>query len=328
MAEPAVIVGVTGASGFVGRHLTARFLETGVLVRRLALPHEPQDPHQLQKRIREELSGVHALIHLAARVHHPEDPDDRWGVYQWANVELSRLLLQAAGAAGVRGFVFASSVKTVGEKSDAPWTEATIPRPVGPYAQSKLAAEVIVAEQGRQLGMRTVSLRFPLIYGPGMQANMLRLFRAVERGLPLPLGASHQRRSLLYVENAVAAIEAALRHAGPEPGLFFVRDGDDVSASELVRAIAASLGRPARLVAVPVSLLRIAGWVGDLISRVVPSPIDSGMVARLTESLQVDDTLIRRWLGYAPRFSLSEGLAQTAEWFRANQGSGPTQDHR
>jgi len=310
-------VAVTGASGFVGRHLVLQLGKSGSDVRRIELPHEPSPTSDLEARLHGELSGCRAVVHLAARVHHAEDPPEEPGPYQWPNIELTRIVLRATAAAGARTLVFASSVKAVGEQSTEPWTEATPPQPMDAYGRSKLAAEAIVAEEGKALGLHTVTLRFPVIYGPGMRANMLRLFQAVERGLPLALGALHQRRSLLFVGNAVAAIEAALNYASREPGLFYVRDGDDVSPSQLVTAIAASLGRPARLVPVPPGLLRVAGWLGDRLSGVIRSPIDSRAIARLTESLQVDDTLIRERLGYRPRFSMEEGLAQTAAWFRA-----------
>jgi len=316
-----IVAGVTGASGFVGRHLIARLLDTGATVRRIALPHLPCNPHDLELRLRQELMGTEAVVHLTARVHHPEDAPDDPRPYEWANVELTRIAVRAAAAARVRTFVFASSVKAVGEESTERWTEATIPRPMGAYGKSKLTAEGIVAEEGQALGLRTLILRFPVIYGPGMRANMLRLFQAVHRGLPLPIGSAHQRRSLLFVGNAVAAIEAALQDSGPGSGLFFVKDGEDVTPGELIRAIAASLGRPARLIRVPPILLKASGRLGDQVSRVIPTPINSRMIARLTESLQVDDTLIRQQLGYRPPYTMAEGLAQTAEWFQSLENS-------
>ena len=321
MLQSRKTVAITGASGFIGRHVASRLQQGGVAVQPIVLPHDPQNSGGLEDRLRRELIGKSAVVHLAARVHRAYDPGERPSVYEWANVELTRILLTAAGAAGVGTFVFASSVKAVGEKSDTPFTEATIPSPVGAYAQSKLAGERIVAEQGRALGLRTVSLRFPLVYGPGMRANMFRLFRAVNRGVPLPLGAANGRRSLLYVGNAVTAIEVSLDDTGAEAGIFFVRDSEDVSTSELVRAVARSLGRPPHLMTVPLGLLRGAGRIGDWISQIVRCPIDSAMISRLLDPLQVDDSSIRARLGYAPRFSLPEGLADTAGWFVSLNGA-------
>jgi nucleoside-diphosphate-sugar epimerase len=148
-----------------------------------------------------------------------------------------------------------------------------------------------------------------------MGANMLRLFSAVARGWPLPLGAISNRRSLLYVGNAVAALELAFTRLDAASGLYLVSDGQDVSTPELVRAIARAVGRRPRLVQVPPAFFRLAGRIGDSLPRWLPWPITSNRVERLMGSLQVDTSRIRAELGYIPAYSLDAGMRETADWF-------------
>jgi nucleoside-diphosphate-sugar epimerase len=149
-----------------------------------------------------------------------------------------------------------------------------------------------------------------------MRANMLRLFDAVNRGLPLPLGGVRNRRSLVFTGNVVAAIERLLETPAAGGEVFFVRDPADVSTPDLIRAIARALGRPARLVPVPAPLFRAAGAVGDLLAPWVKVPVSTPAVVRLFGSLAVDASKLARVTGFEPPFSLAEGLRITAEWYR------------
>jgi UDP-glucose 4-epimerase len=240
--------------------------------------------------------------------------------FRAANVENTRRALEGAAAAGCRAFVFASSVKAVGERSLAPWTEDTPPHPVDPYGVSKLEAEQLVAREGARLGIRTVSLRFPAIYGPGMRANMLRLFRAVARGVPLPFGRIANRRSLLFVGNAAAVLEVVMTRPAAGNGCYFVSDEHDVSTPDLIRAIAKAVGRKPRLMPVPPSLFRLAGRIGDRVPHVIPFPLTSNRVQRLMDSLQVDTRRIRRDLGFTPPYSMESGMRETAAWLDSLKG--------
>ena len=325
-------VAITGASGFVGQHLSRWLLERdcGVLavVRRC---HDGYPPGAEVRKVpkcptvldlQAAFAGATSVVHLAGRAHVTRKTiQEPMEAYRAANVELTRSAIQAAAGAGCHTFLLASSVKAAGERNDAPWNEESLTAPDDPYGMSKLEAERLVATEGARLGLRTVILRFPLVYGPGVGANMLRLIRAVDRGMPLPLGAVSNRRSLLYVGNAAAAMELGLLSAKAGSGLYFVSDGRDVSTPELVRAVAVALDRRARLVAVPPALLALAGRVGDGLARWLPSPITSSAVRRLQDSLTVDITRIRTGLGYAPPFSLEEGLALTARWYRTGTPS-------
>lgn len=314
MSLPGPTVAITGSSGFVGQSVARHLSGLGWQVRPLSL-RPGGDSGAIRGAISAALDGAQAIVHLGARVHVMRETAA--AEYTDANVGLTGLLLEAARAAGLEAFIFASSVKAVGESSAVPWHEGTPPAPVDPYGRSKLAAEALVAEAARTGGPRGLAIRFPLIYGPGMRANMLRLFQLVDRGLPLPFGGVENRRSLLFVGNAAAAIEAALRAPQAESGAYFVRDGQDVSSEALVRLIAAALGRRARLVPLPERLLRLAGHGGDLLSRVVPVPVTTAAVDRLLGSLQVDDTRFRRRTGFTPPFTLEQGLERTAAWYRA-----------
>jgi UDP-N-acetyl-alpha-D-quinovosamine dehydrogenase len=269
------------------------------------------------------LAGVEGVVHLAAHVHQRSIPASTGleaARCRAVNVEGTRTLLDAALAAGVRDFVLASSTKAVGEGRDAPYTEDTPPAPADAYGVTKLEAERLVRARSDRL--HAPVLRFPLVYGPGMKANALRLFDAVACGTPLPLGAVRNRRSLLFTGNLVAAMLATLEsEAGSDT--FFVSDGEDLSTADLALRIGRALGRPARLVPVPAFALRAAGRAGDMLARLVPWPLTSGTVGRLVGSLSVDSSRMIRATGYRPPYGVDEALRITAEWYRGRPG-GPS----
>jgi nucleoside-diphosphate-sugar epimerase len=318
---------VTGANGFVGRRLVAELLDAGVEVRAMVrAPYAGLARPGLSvvhvadlsdaAGIRRALEGVDAVVHLAARVHVMREVEpDPLLAFRRVNVEGSRVLLEEAIRAGARSFVYVSSVKAMGEESASPFTEFTPPVPVDPYGISKLEAELIVRERAAETGIHAPILRLPLVYGPGVGGNMLRLFQLVDRGLPLPLGGIRNRRSMAFVGNVAAALRALL--ARPEPGseTYLVSDFEDLSTPELIRRIAASLGRPARLVPVPESWFRFVGRVGDLASRVAPVPLSSAAVHRLLGSLVVDPGKIQRTHGFRPPYTVAEGLRETGRWY-------------
>lgn len=314
---------VTGATGFLGGHVCSALMARGVAVRALtrrldaALPpgavRAPARGLDDLGAIREALRGQEGVVHLAARVHQHSDQDDK--AARAVNVEGTRTLVEEAIAAGVRAFVFASSVKAVGERADSPWDESTRPAPVDSYGRTKLEAEAIVRELAPRHGIHAPILRLPLVYGPGMKGNALRLFRLVDREWPLPVGMVRNRRSLLFTGNLVAALVATLETASGDD-TFFVSDAESPSTPELVTAIARALERRPRLVPVPVGLLRAAGRAGDLVARAIPFPLTTEAVSRLTESLVVDSSRLSRSTGYTPPYSMTHGLDIAAEWYR------------
>ncbi|HIL34338.1 MAG TPA: SDR family oxidoreductase [Nitrospiria bacterium] len=255
------------------------------------------------------LEGIDVVIHLAARVHQMKTSErDAEEAYQRLNVELTRFLAESAGKAGVKRFVFLSSVKAMGEETPpgGAWDESSPCLPQDPYGQSKYDAEKVLIDISQRTGLEVVILRLPLVYGPGVKANMARLFKIVDQGVPLPLGRVKNTRSLIFIGNLVDAICAVLDHPKAAGQTFLVSDGEDVSTPELIRRISQALDRPARLLPLPTSFLRLAG---NLTGR-------SATVDRLLNSLVVDSTKIRRELDWTPPYSMAQGLRLTAEWFR------------
>jgi nucleoside-diphosphate-sugar epimerase len=300
---------VTGAGGFVGLPLCTLLARAGTEVR-AAVRREcaPLAELAAQSRLRQvivgdigdeatdwsaTLAGADAVVHLAARVHVPgpvgaEDHDH----FRKINVDASLRLVQAAARARVRRIVLVSSAK-VGDGQDA-------------YSRSKRDAERLLREATQASGVECVIVRPPLVYGPRVRANFLRLLRVVGSGIPLPLASVANHRSLVYVGNLADALQACIAHPSAAGQIFAVSDGEDVSTPELVRRIAGALGRPARLFPFPVALLALAGRLAG----------QAQTIGRLTEDLVVDSAPIRALLGWRPPFSMAQGLTETAAWYR------------
>jgi nucleoside-diphosphate-sugar epimerase len=301
---------VTGASGFVGSALVGFLHGKGYdvlgTVRSAALAQCSILAPELSATSgwRELLAGRDVVVHAAARAHVlTETETDPLAVFREVNTAGTLNLARQAAAAGVRRFVFISSIGVNGlytREGDC-FTEQSPPAPHNDYALSKWEAEQGLLEISRETGLEVVILRPPLVYGPGVKANFLRLIRMVERGLPLPLGAIHNRRSFLYLGNFVDAIRCCVVHPEAAGQTFLLDDGDPVSTPELIRALARAMGRPARMLAVPVGVLKLAG---ALVGK-------RAAVARLASSLLVDSSLIRSRLGWMPPFSMEAGLAAT-----------------
>lgn len=303
---------VTGANGFVGRALCEQLATAGYAVipavrRGSGLANEavigdmgPSTDWHLA------LAGCDAVVHLAARVHvMRESGQDPSALYRETNTEATLNLACQAAQAGVKRFVFISTVKVNGEGRDEPYRETDVPAPEDAYAMSKWEAEQGLHRIAQETGLEVVILRPPLVYGPGVKANFLRLAQTVQKGWLLPLGAIRNRRSLLYLGNFVDAIRLCVEHPDAAGQTFLLDDGQPVSTPELVRALAHAMDRPARLLALPVRVLELAG---TLLGR-------RAAVARLTGSLYVDDSVIRSRLGWTPPSTLQQGLAATvADW--------------
>jgi UDP-glucose 4-epimerase len=252
---------------------------------------------------------VDCVVHLAARVHvmrdEAADPD---AAFRATNVDGALRVAQAASRHGVRRFVFVSSVKALAEGDmGRPLREDDPPLPQDAYGRSKLAAEQTLSRYGEQSGLDVVIVRPPLVYGPQVRANFLRLMDAVWKGIPLPLASVRARRSVIYVEN----LADALVHCAIDPRAahqcFHVADADAPTVAELSRSLALHLQKRARLLPVPPGLLRLAG---RLTGR-------SAYVDRLVGAMQLDTARIRTTLDWQPPYSTDEGLAETARWYRA-----------
>jgi nucleoside-diphosphate-sugar epimerase len=291
---------VTGASGFIGRAACAEFTRRGWSVR--AGVRTPTT--DLTKGW--PLGGVDVVVHLAGIAHQLRGQNAE-SVYQEMNCAATERLAQAAVQAGVRRFVFMSSIKVNGERTppDRPFRAGDAPQPQDRYGRSKWAAErALGALAGK---MEVVILRPPLVYGPGVRANFLRLIRLVERRLPLPFGAIRNRRSLIYLGNLAELIWLAASSSAAAGRTLLAADGADLSTPQLVTEIAGALGVRARLIGVPSALLRLGGALTGKTAE----------IGRLVDSLVVDAGETRELLGWRPTWSPSAGIAETVRWYRS-----------
>lgn len=315
---------LTGATGFVGRGVLARLrqeenVQVRVAQRGVAAPW----PAGVEVARIEALStaqswaaalqGIDVVIHCAARVHvMDEQASDPLAEFRAVNVEATRHLAQEAAAAGVKRFVFVSSIKVNGEQTEPgrPFTADAQPQPQDPYGQSKLEAEQALFAVARQTGLEVAVVRPPLVYGPGVKANFASLMRALQRRLPLPFGAIDNRRSLVARANLADLLVLCARHPAAAGQVFLVSDGQDLSTAQLCRALSAALGVRPRLLPVPAALLRLLGLVTGRAQQ----------VQRLLGSLQVDISDTRRRLEWAPPISVDQALRETAQGHGAEQG--------
>lgn len=301
---------VTGANGLVGTRLVRYLSKSGFFVRAASRRQDSSVDSAESLTVgsidestkwQQALQDIHAVVHLAARVHVMHDTAaDPLAAFRAVNVAGTLNLARQAAAAGVKRFVFISSVKVNGEQTEPgrAFTESDLPNPQDPYAISKHEAEVGLRQVAAETGMEVIIIRPPLVYGPGVKANFAALMRAVQRGWPLPLGAVHNQRSLVALDNLVYFIMTCTTHPQAANQTFLVSDGHDLSTAELVRGMAKAAGAPAHLLPVPVWVLSAAGWVlgkGDAVQR-------------LCGNLQVDSSKAHQLLGWAPPVSVAEGL--------------------
>ena len=316
---------VTGASGFVGRHVCEYLHNLGFDLRIAVRSRSMNDASLPSAWQRTEignigpdtawdaaLSGVEAVIHLASHSPAPGDSDEETAAaYRRVNIQGTESLVRAAEQAGVRRLVYLSTIKVNGESTplNKPFTETSPARPQDIYGESKWQAERILQEINESTGLKTVILRSPLVYGPKVRANFLALLRLVDKGVPIPLRNVGNRRSMLYVGNLADAIARCLDAPAAGGQTYLLSDGEDVSTPELIERIALHLGRSVRLWPMPVGLLR---GMARLLGK-------GPMIERLTGSLVVDSQKIRRQLAWTPPFSLDEGLQATAQWYLAER---------
>ena len=309
---------VTGAGGFVGRPLCAALRAGGHAVTAV-VRSPPEQPIAADRVVAagdfaagtdwaSVLDGADCVAHLAGRAHVRGDDEDGAAerLYFVANVIATEALVGAARAAGVRRIVYVSSIKVNGERTfGRPFRPDDAPAPEDAYGRSKVHAEEIVRAAASS-AFETVILRPPLIYGPGVRGNIATLFRWAARGLPLPIASLANRRDLIGVSNFVSLVGIALSHPAAAGRTFLSRDGEPVSTPALYAAIAEALGRRARLLPCPPSLLDLAGRVTGR----------EETVAKLTGDLEVDDTATRRALGWQPACSMAVELAAAAQAFQ------------
>lgn len=304
---------LTGSTGFVGAAVLESLRSKG---REVICPvRNVVSPNQL--RVGEldaatdwnlALDDVGWVIHSAGRAHVIDDlAADSLAAFRKVNVEGTLNLARQAAHRGVERFVYLSSAKVNGESTTggSPFVADHVAAPQDPYAISKFEAEQGLRSIAKQSAMEVVIIRPVLVYGPGVKANFRSMMKWLSRGIPLPLGAIDNRRSLVALENLVDLIGTCIGHPAAANQTFLVSDGEDVSTSELLRRLALALGKPARLLPVPAWMLRSAAAL-----------LSKGDVAlRLCGSMQVDITKTKGLLNWTPPVSLDDGLARTARDF-------------
>jgi len=314
---------VTGANGFIGSKLCEKVLNIGWHVRGTVRPSTYRNnlPSDIDVVPIEEIgpltdwskvmSGVDTVVHLAARVHVINDiAADVSDAYGSVNVAGTERLARMAAASGIRRFIYLSTVKVNGEGRSSPYTEKDNPKPIDPYGISKWESEKRLHEIINHTELEVVILRPPMVYGPGVKANFLRLLNVVERGIPLPLANVNNHKSLIYLENLLDAIVTCVNHPKAAGQTFLVSDDRDLSTPELIRLMAQAMGRKVRLFSFPPDMLKI---MGKITGR-------SAEIDRLLGSLCVDSSKIRRMLEWKPPYNIEEGIRETAKWYLKSPG--------
>ena len=316
-----MLIAVTGAYGFIGCALYEELFIRGYRVHRLVRTRKPlasaSNVHtedfivgniHAQTDWSNALSNIDCVIHCAARAHiMRETESDALEAYRVVNVEGTRNLAEQAVNSGVRRLVFLSSIGVNGIFTDGScrFAHHDCPKPLENYAISKWEAEQALWDVSARTGLEVVVVRPPLVYGPGAKGNFRRLLRLVASGMPLPLGAVCNRRSLVGLDNLVNLLTRCVDHPAAAGQTFLVSDNHDLSTPDLIRRLARALGKSPRLLPVPPSILRLAGSITGKAAE----------VERLIGSLQVDITHTREVLGWTPPMSVDEGLRKTAEWY-------------
>ncbi|WP_034299669.1 SDR family oxidoreductase [Herbaspirillum sp. RV1423] len=315
---------ITGATGFVGKALISALATNPQYVLRACVRRDniifPDNVDLIkvpdlaaETDWHAALEGIDTIVHAAARVHVMDDKSaDPLAEFRRVNVDGTLNLARQAADAGVRRFVFISSIKVNGEETlpGRPYTADDVPRPRDPYGISKHEAEQGLLALAKETSMEVVVIRPVLVYGPGVKANFQSMMRWLDKGVPLPLGAiTTNRRSMVALDNLVDLIVTCLRHPAARNQVFLVSDGEDLSTATLLRRAAKALQKPARLVPVPPLLLNsIAKLLGK-----------TSVAQRLCGSLQVDIVKTSSLLGWHPPVDIDTTLEKTATQLRQQQ---------
>lgn len=300
-------IAVTGANGFVGSSVVRNLREAGALPIPIVRTAQGQPNEIIAGEINQlharDLPRIDAMVHLVARTHVThETATDALSAYRHVNVEGTRSALVAARKANAKHFIFLSSIKALGEETrlNYPFRDDSLAAPEDPYGITKLEAESIVREMADQWGLAWTIIRPPLVYGPGVVANFRTLIKLVERGVPLPVGAVRNRRSLIYVENLANFVLFCLQEKAARGKILAVSDGKALSTAEIVQKIADAGGKRARLLRIPPKTMR---YIATLMGC-------SSVYRRLFASLEIDPRGAFD-LGWSPPFDQDEAFRCT-----------------
>lgn len=323
---------VTGAGGFIGRHLVERLLHDGhavrALVREAGRPGEwPANVEVVSGDAREPqamkaaAAGCETIFHLAGKAHALTEVQGEEEAYRAVNTDGTRYVLEGAAAGGARRFVLFSSVKAMGEGGDRCLDETFDGPPETPYGRSKLEAERLVWEIGRRAGLHVACLRFPLVYGPGNKGNMYKMIAAIDRGMFPPLPEPGNCRSMVHVVDVVRAALLAADQAPANGQCYIVTDGRGYSTRELYELICWALGKRIPGWQVPLWVLKALGQGGDAIGRIRGKRFvfDSDALEKLIGSAWYSSERIARELGYRPSISFENALPELIAWYRKGQ---------
>ncbi len=322
---------VTGAGGFLGRAVVEALLSRGYAVRVLYHRADAQHPggqcEAMTGDVRDRAAmkaaatDCQAIVHLAGKVHALDEAHSDEQDYQAINVGGTRHLLEGAAAAGVRWFIFASSVKVFGETTNGCVDESHPPAPVTAYAKSKWAAEQVVQDSARIAGFRGISLRLPMVYGPTEKGNLFRMIAAIDRGWFPPLPPLASVRSMLHVGNFTQAVLRILQADGPLKPCYVVTDAKPYSVTAVYELLCAGLGKPVPKWRVPLWLLKAVGGAGDMVHAFTkrPVPLTRAALQKLIEPAWYCSDAIAHDLGYRPDSSFEETVPELIAFYRQAQ---------
>lgn len=310
---------ITGASGFVGSELCRQLVACGLdvvgTVRSLPATLVPGVDYRIVSELgtskawsNEVFTGVKIIVHCAARVHVMDDyAQDPLMEFRRVNTLGTENLAQLAAYNGVKRLIFLSSIKVNGENSltDTPFDETSPTNPQDHYGISKLEAEKALSRIAAETDLEVVILRLPLVYGPGVKGNFLRLLKIVDSGISLPFSLVNNQRSFIYLNNLIGAVTACLTDPAAAGETYMVSDGENISTVQLITQIAYALEKPVRLWPCPLRLLKLAGMLAG----------KSDEISKLLSSLCINSNKIRRELDWSPSYTLTQGLSVTAAWY-------------
>lgn len=331
--DPKKKILVTGANGFIGQHLVRELLLAGYPVK--AFVHKgsqwkerPESIEVCEGDIRDEstkmaASGCDTIIHLAGKAHALDEVSAEERDYEAINVDGTRHLLEGARAAGVQRFILASTVKVFGETAVDAVDERQLPAPATAYARSKWAAEQLVQEYSRNIGMRSVSLRFPMVYGPTEKGNLFRMIGAIDRGYFPPLPRVTAVRSMLHVNNVALAVRRILEAEAQNPmqDCYIVTDADPYNVTDIYEWLRRGLGKSPPRVRVPLWLLESAAGVGEVLQSFTRRsiPLTRATLQKLLAPAWYCPDAIIRDLNYRARFSFEDALPELIAFYRQSK---------